>query len=216
MMPLLRLIAVALLASGSAALLGLSAVAEPLDKEVCAALQVERKKLLTHEMQAALERGPDWVKDHLDDAELEQVRQFLAVEEKIEFRCRGGGVAKPKPVSMPLPDRKPSLPQAETADTGPSDTSAGSDQTTTSSLLPERKPSPSSPETAGVEPNHSETGGAEPNHDVAGSDNTAASQAPDMGSGQNVADPAKAADPGPSQTVADSDKTVPTKTKATR
>ena len=57
-------------------------------------MQVERKKLLTREMQAALDHGPDWVKDHLDTGEIEKVRQFLAIEEKIEFRCRGGGVAK--------------------------------------------------------------------------------------------------------------------------
>ncbi len=48
------------------------AVAEPLDKESCANLQIERKKLLTRDMQAALEQGPDWVKDHLDDEAIEQ------------------------------------------------------------------------------------------------------------------------------------------------
>ena len=52
------------------------AIAEPLDKESCANLQVERKKLLTREMQAALEHGPDWVKDHLDDESIGKVRQF--------------------------------------------------------------------------------------------------------------------------------------------
>ena len=70
------------------------AIAEPLDKESCANLQVERKKLLTREMQAALEHGPDWVKDHLDDESIGKVRRFLSVEEQIVFRCRGGGVAK--------------------------------------------------------------------------------------------------------------------------
>src|SRR6185295_9142750 len=93
-MPLLRFIAVALV-SGSAVALGLSAAAEPLDKQSCATLQFERKKLLTREMQAALDRGPDWVKNHLNDQELEQVWRFLGIEESIEFRCRGGGIAKP-------------------------------------------------------------------------------------------------------------------------
>ena len=55
-MPLLRLIAVALLVSGSAVAFGLSALAEPLDKQSCASLQVERNKLLTRDMQAALDR----------------------------------------------------------------------------------------------------------------------------------------------------------------
>ena len=45
-------------------------------------------------MQAALERGPDWVKDHLNDLEIERVREFLRVEEMIKFRCRTG-VPKP-------------------------------------------------------------------------------------------------------------------------
>ena len=86
-------------------------------RRACANLQVEQKKLLTPAMQAALERGPDWVKDHLNDQEIERVRNFLEVEEQIEFRCRGGGVAKPKPPApppapvsaegVPLPDRNP-------------------------------------------------------------------------------------------------------------
>ncbi len=135
MMPLLRFIAVALVASSSAALLYASAVAEPLDKEACLNLQGERKKLLTREMQAALDRGPDWVKDHLDTGEIEKVRQFLEVEEMIEFRCRGGGVAKPTesaaasdPDIPPLPDRKPTPP--------PSAVAAGDPGTP----LPDRKP----------------------------------------------------------------------------
>ncbi len=79
-MPVLRFIAVALLVSSPIAVLGMRAVAEPLDKASCASLANERKKLFTPNMQAALDRGPDWVKDHLNDQELEQVRQFLDVE----------------------------------------------------------------------------------------------------------------------------------------
>ena len=99
----------------AAAPLGASDLAaEPLDKESCAKLQIERKKLLTPEMQRALEHGPDWVKDHLNDQDIEKVRQFLVVEEKLIFSCRdGGGVAKAlqnaltNPDGVPLPDRKP-------------------------------------------------------------------------------------------------------------
>ncbi len=79
----------------AAASLGVAeACAEPLDKESCAKLQGERTQLLTPEMQAALERGPDWVKKNLDEKKIERVRQFLSVEEQIQFRCRGGGVDK--------------------------------------------------------------------------------------------------------------------------
>jgi hypothetical protein len=141
-MPLLRFIAVALFTAGPAVALGFSAVAEPLDKESCASLQIQRNKLLTRDMQAALDRGPDWVKDHLNDQELEQVRQFLGVEEKIQFRCRGGGVAKPAlqaagtPAQtpggaevVPLPDRKPAPPTETASDTKPSQTLADSAKT---------------------------------------------------------------------------------------
>ena len=72
MVPLLRVIAIALLASSSALPFAARALAEPLDKDACDNLQLEQKKLLTPAMQAALERGPDWVKDHLNDQEIEQ------------------------------------------------------------------------------------------------------------------------------------------------
>lgn len=141
MMPVLRVIAVAFLAASSAAPFGVGAHAEPLEKDACRNLQLEQKKLLTPQMQAALERGPDWVKDHLNDQEIERVRDFLRVEEMIEFRCRGGGVAKPTvtpaaapaaPVSaegVPLPDRNPNREATATVDAKPSQTVADSDKT---------------------------------------------------------------------------------------
>jgi hypothetical protein len=163
-MPMLRFIAMVLV-TASFALPRASAIAEPLDKESCLDLQGQRAKLLTPQMQAALDRGPDWVKDHLDSTDLEKVREFLSVEEKIEFRCRGGGVAKPVPSPagaevVPLPDRKP--------DTSSSTVSAGA---------PDSKA-----------PDNNKTGSP----------------------------PSSTADVKPSQTVADSDKTAPSKAKATR
>jgi hypothetical protein len=165
-MPLLRSIAVALVAASSAAPLGAVAFAEPLDQTACQTLQAERKQLLTPKMQAALEQGPDWVKDHLNDMDIEKVREFLLVEEQIMFRCRdGGGVAKAmqnalvNPDRVPLPDRKPPVPSDAVA-TGGAETP-----------VPDRKP----------------------------------------GAAQTTA-----ADIKSSQTVADSDKTAPSKMKATR
>jgi hypothetical protein len=120
-------------------LAGAVAVAEPLDKESCANLQVERSKLLTRDMQAALDQGPDWVKNHLTEEAIDKVRRFLSVEEQIQFRCRGGGVAKvpakstdPTPqdaATVPLPDRKPTSPAAESGDGKPSQAVADSDKT---------------------------------------------------------------------------------------
>jgi hypothetical protein len=123
----------------AALLAGELAIAEPLDKEACANLQIERKKLLTRDMQAALDQGPDWVKDHLTDEAIDRVRHFLSVEEQIQFRCRGGGVAKvpakstdaapENAATVPLPDRKPTLPAADGGDGKPSQAVADSDKT---------------------------------------------------------------------------------------
>jgi hypothetical protein len=129
----------AVLVSAALPLAGAVAMAEPLDKESCANLQVQRSKLLTRDMQAALDQGPDWVKTHLNDEAIDRVRQFLSVEEQVQFRCRGGGVAKVPAKStdttpgntetVPLPDRKPASPTAESGDGKPSQAVADSDKT---------------------------------------------------------------------------------------
>jgi hypothetical protein len=141
-MVLLRLQALAVLISVVAPFACAVAMAEPLDKESCANLQVERKKLFNRDMQAALDQGPDWVKGHLNDEAIEKVRRFLSVDEQIQFRCRGGGVAKPAEKStdgapqdsrnaatVPLPDRKPTTPAAAGDQGKPSQAVADSDKT---------------------------------------------------------------------------------------
>ena len=135
-MRLLRVIAVTLVTAGTVG--SLSALAEPLDKEACLKLQGERKRLLTRDMQAALDHGPDWVKDHLNDQDIEKVREFLEVEEMIKFRCRTG-VPKPKPPEpppspvsadgVPVPDRNPNREATVSVDAKPSQTVADSDKT---------------------------------------------------------------------------------------
>ena len=113
---MLRFIAVAVIAASPALSLGAIAVAEPLAKEACAKLEVDRQKLNTPKMQAALEQGPDWVKNHLNEADIEKVREFLLVEEQLKFRCRESVVARAmqqalaNPDSVTMPDRKPAPP----------------------------------------------------------------------------------------------------------
>ena len=167
-MPLLRFIAVALLAA-SPAVPFCTAAAEPLDKAACANLQNERQKLLTPKMQSALERGPDWVKDHLNHEDIEKVRQFLVVEEKLMFRCRdGGGVARAlqnaltNPDGVSLPDRKPMPPTAVAA--APAPVTPGGEAGVP---LPDRNPNAANTATANV--TSSQT--------VADSDKTAPSEA---------------------------------------
>jgi len=97
-----------------------AAMAEPLDKESCANLQVERSKLLTRDMQAALDQGPDWVKTHLKNEDIERVRRFLTKST----------AATPEYASpVPLPDRKPASPAAEGGEGKPSQALADSDKT---------------------------------------------------------------------------------------
>ena len=121
--------AVILLVAGFVAPYG-TAHAEMLEAEECEALKSQQKSLLTPTVQSALTRGPDWVKDNLHDQEkIEQVREYLSVEEKLAFRCRTNGVRIPKPMPPPLPDRKPAVPTFVVA---------GVDAT---SLMPLRNPS---------------------------------------------------------------------------
>jgi len=138
MVPLLRFIAVALLVPSLVTLVTARAAAEPLDKDACAALQLKQQTLLTPAMQTALDRGPDWVKDHLNDQDIEKVREFLEVEEMIKFRCRtgvpkpGSPPPPPSPVSadgVPVPDRNPNRPATTPVNAKPSQTVADSDKT---------------------------------------------------------------------------------------
>ena len=108
---MLRLIATVLIAMGLIAPFGTASVAEPLEPAECKALQSQKNTLLTKTVRSALRRGPDWVKEHLhDEDQIEKVREYLLVEEKVAFRCRTDGVRVPKPLPPPLPDRKPPVP----------------------------------------------------------------------------------------------------------
>ena len=133
MMSIERLSAILVLVAAVSPLAAISVVGEPLDKDSCAGLQAQRRQLLTKEMQAALDQGPDWVKTHLNETEIEQVRRFLSIEEQIEFRCRGGGIAKakaPPPAGeVPLPDRKPTPPASPAPSANPSQALADQDKT---------------------------------------------------------------------------------------
>ncbi len=193
---MLRLIATVLLVLGFATPFSLSALAEPLGADECKTLQSKKQTLLTKTVRAALTRGPDWVKEHLHDQEqIEKVRAYLEVEEKVAFRCRTDGVRIPKRLPPPLPDRKPPVP-TYVAEGEAQKVLAGMAAT---SLLPLRKPTREAPQTIEA---------------VLAADEEAA------GDGEPAEEaPASAADetpkPGSSQAVAESDKTAPPDNKAT-
>lgn len=135
-MLLLRLIAMMPLAACVASL-SVSASADPFDKEACAKLEVEQKKLLTRDVQEALAKGPDWVKVHLDPEKIEAVRQYLVVEESVMFRCRPGRLKIVWPPPPPLPDRKPPVPVVSAAAPAAAETATTADA---GMPLPDRKP----------------------------------------------------------------------------
>jgi hypothetical protein len=193
-MSMLRPIAAALLALSMTAPVGTAARAEPLEPDECKALETQKQSLLTAGVKAALIQGPDWVKEHLhNEEEIERIRVYLQVEEKVAFRCRTDGVVVPKPVPPPLPDPKPAVPiiMAEGQKV-----LAGA---VAMSFLPLRKPS-----AVAAEMMETMAGAQEPAGDADDPEEvTAAAESPGAG-------------PGPSQAVADSDKTAPSENKATR
>ncbi|MEG6509659.1 hypothetical protein V6C03_11855 [Methyloligella sp. 2.7D] len=90
-----------------------SASAMPLDKESCKELKAQHDKQLTPEIEDALARGPDWVKEHLDVAKLDMVREYLELEAKIEFQCRTGRYITDYNNYMPMPLRRPEPPKMQ-------------------------------------------------------------------------------------------------------
>jgi hypothetical protein len=170
-MKMLRFSAVALVAASSAVSLCATGFAAPLDKEACLKLQNERTTLLTPKMRAALEQGPDWVKNHLNEDDIEKVREFLLIEEKIEFRCRESVVAKAvqealaNPHAVPLPDRKPTPPSSVAASSAT--TAAPAATGDPEMTLPDRNPAAAERTIADVKPSQT----------VADSDKTAPSTA---------------------------------------
>ncbi len=187
---MLRLIATVLIAMGLIAPFGTASVAEPLELAECKALQSQKNTLLTKTVRSALKRAPDWVKEHLhDEDQIEKVREYLLVEEKVAFRCRTDGVRVPKPLPPPLPDRKPPVPTFVAGEENQK-ILAGIAAT---SLLPLRKPTRESPKTIEA---------------------VLASDEEGTGDGVGAADIASPAESdgagaGSSQAVAESDKTAP-------
>jgi hypothetical protein len=137
---------IAALILAAAALTGSIAVAEPLDKESCANLQRERKVLFNADMQAALDQGPDWVKKHLTEDAIEGVRRFLSIEEQIQFRCRGGGVAKTdaKSTDTKATDTKATDVKATDVKANDAKSAGAMAKDAVTVPLPDRKPTPPS------------------------------------------------------------------------
>ncbi|MEL6374296.1 MAG: hypothetical protein AAFR04_10035 [Pseudomonadota bacterium] len=66
-----------------------SAHAGLLDAATCASLRKQRQAMIAQGLQEIFERGPDWAKTQGKQAAFPQVRAYIAVEEKVLFRCLG-------------------------------------------------------------------------------------------------------------------------------
>ena len=72
--------------------------AEPLDKEACGKLQAERASLIVLGVDKEFAKGADWAKANLPQAELDQLKRYLIIDEQLKFRC---GLAT---VTLQVPD----------------------------------------------------------------------------------------------------------------
>jgi hypothetical protein len=61
--------------------------AEPLDKEACDKLKVEKQGLMVLGVDQEFAKGPDWAKSNLTPPELDLIKHFISVEEQLKFRC---------------------------------------------------------------------------------------------------------------------------------
>lgn len=83
--------------------------------ESCQELQAKKQTLSFPELLKALEAGPEWAQANLKPEDIEKLREWLSVEERLLFQCRGEARRRPAtaaagPQDTPLPVRKPMLP----------------------------------------------------------------------------------------------------------
>jgi outer membrane biosynthesis protein TonB len=87
----------------AALLVATAARSSPLGKDGCAQLKLEQAELEHAGTRASMSKGPQWAKNNLEPAKLEQIRRLLEIDEQLLFRCGG----KPL-VSLPKdPDPDP-------------------------------------------------------------------------------------------------------------
>jgi hypothetical protein len=79
----------------------LSARAEPLDKDACTKLQVEKQSLVVLGVDKEFGKGADWAKANLAPAELNLVRRYLVIDEQLKFRCGFAVVTLQVPADEP-------------------------------------------------------------------------------------------------------------------
>ncbi len=91
MRPLLRL-RTAILMAGMVAAFGSAApgpvAAAPIDKQGCERLEMERKALLVLGIDRYFENGLEWARANLTVADLNLVKRYLDVYERLKFQCQ--------------------------------------------------------------------------------------------------------------------------------
>lgn len=59
----------------------------PLDKELCKVLKLDYEHLAKSPLRDDMEKGPEWAKANLPAERLKEIESFIALEEKLNFRC---------------------------------------------------------------------------------------------------------------------------------
>ncbi len=63
----------------------------------CEQLEAERGKLLAIGVDKDMAKGYEWARDNLPQAELDLIREFIEINERLRFRCRPTVAAAAKP-----------------------------------------------------------------------------------------------------------------------
>ncbi|MGF1650157.1 MAG: hypothetical protein ACFCUN_06890 [Hyphomicrobiaceae bacterium] len=148
---------------GAAIVWSRSVSAQTLDQDTCLRLNAERAQLQANRVPEHIARGPVWARDNLSAAEIEAVRRYISVEERLRFECpigfdnavmvairSGTRLVPPPPVPVPTAVRvakaavSASRDAARTGDGGLSEAA----RSTVTVPLPARRPAADGPSDA--------------------------------------------------------------------
>lgn len=65
-----------------------SSSAEPLDGAACAELEATRQKHIKSGIEKTFKKGVEWAKANLSEDSLEDIKEYLTVQDMLLFRCK--------------------------------------------------------------------------------------------------------------------------------
>jgi hypothetical protein len=112
-----------------------------LDKAACAALNAEMTGLKTLEVEALMQKGPEWALANLSAGDLSLIRKFIEDDEQIKFRCMPPA-SLVKLRGSPEDEETPVVAKAADGSTESADTGTASEAGSTPAQKPKQKPKP--------------------------------------------------------------------------